>query len=203
MIAVDWPSVVGDLLIFVGFGLTFFIYRREQTASKRRDVASVLATLTAVRRGMEGWGNAYFSRGYDDLSAAVRAEEDFRAVKAGKFEQIFKVPVEPLMAVIQRTSEGWLIDTEMIEAANIALWKLTTFNQLVQQHTDFNALHAAEICDTHLPAIRRDAIAAAAKEISTTVHRYGVDDARWYHDLLCKLDINVEKLKLKQQSSAI
>jgi hypothetical protein len=38
-----------------------------------------------------------------------------------------------------------LIDYTTVAVANFALWRLHTFNQLVQQLTDFNTAHMVEI----------------------------------------------------------
>ena len=68
---------------------------------------------------------------------------------------------------------------------------MTAFNQLVQQQTDFNLLHAAE-----LPTLQGDQLehlAAAAMRISEHIHG-AIDDADWYHSLKTAIDHNIAEL---------
>jgi|GEM_PF-3639355 len=81
-----------------------------------------------------------------------------------------------------------------IEAVNIALWRIDCFNQIVQQLADFNVLHAAEIADRDLPQPRREAIARAARAISTMLHLGGIGDASWYSDLKAAMEKNIDDL---------
>jgi hypothetical protein len=151
---------LGDWLVLIGLVVTGLIYWRQTFASRRRDVISTLDTLEAVRSGMVAWGDFYFANGYDATSAQKRAQQDFDLVMGGAYAQVFLVPTEPLTALIEHPQ---LIRKETIEAANVALWQMGVFNQLVQVQADFIAQHVAEIRDAKLPRPRREALARGAR----------------------------------------
>jgi hypothetical protein len=195
----DWLVLVGDLIVLATLFVTYLIYLRQASASDERDIDSVLGMLRAVRSGIEPWGKEYFRRGYDDDAAAKQSERDADLVRTNNYYQVFSVPTEPLAAIIEHPEEGWLIDTDTIEAANIALWRLRVFNQLVQQQTDFNAYYLPEIYDGTLSQPRREALAAAAGQISRMIHGRGIGDASWYRDLMDSLDRNIERLVHKKE----
>ena len=128
----------------------------------------------------------------------MRAQQDDDSVMGGSHCQNFRVPTEPIASLIQQSGEGWLISGETIAAANIALWKIGIFNQLVQQQTDFNAFHLAEFSHVNLDLTRRNALAQAAWRLSVTIHQYGIGDASWYRRLMTALDHNVEALEKRK-----
>jgi hypothetical protein len=67
---------------------------------------------------------------------------------------------------------------------------MTVFNQLVQQQTDFIAMHAAEIRGHR----DKEALATAADVISQHLHEGGIGDAEWYRELIHALDANIDQL---------
>ena len=185
-------ALLGDVLIFIGLPLSYLIFRTERLDARKRDRKSVLAMLRAAHA--IAWGNSYFTA-YDDQAARFRAKDDFRYVMAFGYGQVKLVPVEPLTALIEHQGNGGLVRQETIEAANEALWYIGAFNQLVQQQTDFNTHHAAEIADRGLSMGRRLAIAHAAEAISVMLHRDGIGDAGWYKKLKAALETNIKELR--------
>jgi hypothetical protein len=185
----------GALVVLVSVGVAIIIYWRQRLVSKRR----VLATLRAVRDGMikwkaeRGWGDRHFGTAYSEPEAETRARQDFDAIMEKTYAQNFRVPTEPLAALIQRPDA--LITSGTVEAVNIALWRIGVFNQLVQQQTDFNARHLAEIIHSNLPDERRRDLAEAARRISVMLHRDAIGDASWYQDLKAALTANIETLE--------
>jgi hypothetical protein len=78
--------------------------------------------------------------------------------------------------------------------ANIALWQIGVFNQLVRQQSDFNALYLPEIGDSETSAEWRAALAKAAGSISYMLHRNGIGEGEWYAILLGAIEENREVL---------
>lgn len=194
---------LGDWLVLIGLGVTGLIYWRQTFASRRRDVISTLDTLEAVRSGMVPWGDFYFANGYDATSAQKRAQQDFDLVMGGAYAQVFLIPTEPLTALIEHPQ---LIRRETIEAANVALWQMGVFNQLVQVQADFIAQHVAQIRDARLPRPRREALAKGALAVSLLLHERGigggekrhdgeVEGPDWYLKLKMELDRNITDLQ--------
>jgi hypothetical protein len=191
----SWLVATGDALIFLGFVVTWLFYRLERRASKRRDDEAVLAMLEAVRDGLAAWAGPYFGKSYTEATAWERAAQDFAAVMAHSFMFVFRVPTEPLVAMIRRPGVGKLVRKETIEATNVALWEIGKFNQFVQLQTDFYARHLAEILDPALPKERRRPLAEAARDISFMIEWHGVGDGVWYRRLTGALDENIQSLK--------
>jgi hypothetical protein len=187
--------LLGDVLIFAGLVATGIIYYLERQAARKRDIASVLTMLKAVRDGLLQWGEVYFQNGYDEKSAVARAQQDFDLIIGKAYGQVFLVPVEPLTALIERPGEGDLVRKETIEAANVALWRIGVFNQFVHQQTDFNTRHLSEIADPSLPQTRRVVLAGSARWISTMLHMQGIGRASWYQKLKAELETNIEELQ--------
>jgi len=196
----DRLVLLGDVFVLAGLLLTYVFYVGELAESERREIESDLALLTATRTGIRQVGDIYFKDGYGEDRANKRAQEEFNLVMSGSHGQVFVVPPEPLTALIARSGEGWLIDTGTLDAANIALWRLGTFNQLVGQQTLFNALHAPEFYDENLPRDRREVLARSAQVMSRMLHLSGIGDAGWYHNLIGELDRNIERLSNLQRS---
>lgn len=184
-------ALLGDVLIFIGLPLSYLFFRSERTDARNRDRQSVLAMLKAAR-AIE-WGDSYFNP-YDEPAARCRAKNDFALVMSYRYGQVKVVPVEPLNALIEHQGDSGLVREETIKAANAALWYIGAFNQLVQQQTDFNTLHAAEIKNRGLPMGQRLAIAEAAEAISVMLHLDGIGDAEWYKNLQTALDANIAEL---------
>jgi hypothetical protein len=193
----------GDGLVLIGLLLTGLIYWRQTVASRRRDVVSTLDTLEAVRNGMLPWGDLYFANGYDRSSARARAQVDSDLVMSGKHGQVFLVPTQPLVALIEHPG---LVGRVTIEVSNVALWRMGVFNQLVHQQADFNTQHLAEIHDEVLPRARRGALAKAALSASYMVHWHGIGGGEgrveggfegpdWYLNLKAELDKDITDLR--------
>ena len=154
--------------------------------------------LEAVRDGMlPFWGDAFFQNGYDVHGASVRAKDDFDHVMAGSFGQVFCVPVQPLTALIEQPGGLGLVRRGTIEAANVALYRMGVFNQFVQQQTEFNTRHLAEIKD-NISDARRRVLAESARSLSTMLHLHGIGDAGWYQNLKLELEANINELRGKR-----
>ena len=95
-------------------------------------------------------------------------------IERGGFDLVFVVPTEPLEHLARAAPQTGFISVETVSAANVALWRLQVFNQLVGQQTLFNALNAAEITNRSLDPERKAALAEAARGMSFTVHRHGI-----------------------------
>jgi hypothetical protein len=145
---------------------------------------------------MSTWGDLHFGgTGYNEETARTRAQLDHDAVIHGSHSQNFRVPTEPITSLIEQSETGWLISGETIAAANVALWKVGIFNQLVQEQTDFNVLHLAEFSDMNIDTSQRHQLAEAAWKLSMSIHQHGIGDASWYRDLMGALDRNIETLE--------
>lgn len=197
----DWIALGGDALVAIGLSLTYVIYRRQLFDSEMQDLNSTVAALNAVRTGIAStWGETYFGGGgYDDAAAGERANFAHKAIMDGSYAQIFRVPIEPLVSLIRQPGEGRLVSGATIEAANVALWKIGVFNQLVQQQADFNALHLACVPTEGLKDEGRQQLAQAALKISFMIHASGIGDSRWYRQLIDALDGNVRELEERKK----
>lgn len=191
----DWIALATLILVPVGFALTWYLYKRERSNEKRRDLDAAVSVLRAVRDGIRPWGELYFSKGYDDESARERAQKDHDWIMRDKsYGEVFHVPSDPLVALLSHPAAGGLIERETVEAASVALWQIGIFNQLVRQKSDFNARHLAEMRDSDLPPERRRALADAAFSQSAMLHAKGVGDGAWYANLMHRLEDNIEGL---------
>ncbi|HEU5183624.1 MAG TPA: hypothetical protein VFU01_03580 [Gemmatimonadaceae bacterium] len=98
------------------------------------------------------------------------------------------------------------ISERTVAAANLALWRVQTFNQLVAAQSDFNVQHVAEVVDTSLSPERREVIAAAAEKLSFLIHRSGIGDANapagWYRELDRAIWGDIEALESREQAPA-
>jgi hypothetical protein len=114
------------------------------------------------------------------------------------------VPREPLVALVNSPSAGDLIAVETVETASLALYWVGVFNQLVQQQTDFNARHLAEIRDARIEEERLAAIGRGAYEISHMVHATGIASANaeggWYRRLSEAVETNIADLEKRLRS---
>ena len=194
----DW-AFVGDILVSIGIVVAAMVYRLQRVTLERQQIDATLAALHSVRKGMGVYGEAHFGGdGYSQEAADVRANQDYELVKKGSYYQNFRVPTEPIASLIQQR-EGWLVSRGTIEAANIALWRVGTFNQLVQQQADFNAHHLSEFNDKRLDVVQRESLAIAARNISMMIHHDAIGDAKWYHRLMAAIDLNVKVLETRRQ----
>jgi hypothetical protein len=181
---------LGDALTLLGIALAVLLWELQRLVDERWEIDAAGALIVAVRQGLAPWGDLYFGAGYDAAAAEARGAEDFRLVMDRNYAQVFHVPTEPLEALIANPAAGGRITEATVTVANVALWQLGVFNQLVGQQTDFNAQHIAEMRDPTLPPPRREALATAASSISTMLHRHGISDALWYSALLRQLETN-------------
>lgn len=189
----------GDALALVGIALAIALYALQVAHSRRRDLEAARAVLHGVEHGMvRGWGEWFFSTVYTDEGAKQRAFQEAENVQRRGYGQVFLVPTESLASLVNSPAAGDLIDTAAVEAASLALYWVGVFNQLVQQQTDFNARHLAEIRDETLSAERRDALASAAFSISHMIHGSGVASANaedgWYRNLCDRVEANIREL---------
>jgi len=187
-------ALVGVVAAFVGIRAAYHIYRSQQRDAINEQRQATLAHLKGVKAAMEAWAKDYFDTSYAGAAAKDRAELDFNAIMQGSYFQNFRVSPEPVASLLQPPGEAWPIDSETITVASIALLRMGQFNQLVQQQTDFNALHAAEIRDEALGDNRRLAIAKSGRRISEIMHGDVIGDAKWYKGLMKALDKNIQDL---------
>jgi hypothetical protein len=155
---------VGDGLAVTGLGVAVLLYALQSALARRREVLAARASLLGVRAGMlDGWGSWFFSHVYGEADAAARAMEDAELVRKERgHHQVFLVPREPLVALATSPAAGDLISDDTVESASLALYWIGVFNQLVQQETDFNALHLAEIRGEVISEPEREAVALGA-----------------------------------------
>jgi hypothetical protein len=155
----------------------------------------MLALLRAVREGMKPWGGLHFSAKYDAEAATARAEADAHAIMGRGFNQNFRVPTEPLVTLISQPGEGWFVSQKTIEAANVALWRMGQFNQIIQEQTDFLGNHLPEIYNPHTNEQVRKSMADTAKRLSEIIHGTIIGTDGWYDSLVDALDDNIRQLQ--------
>jgi len=210
----DDLALAGDVLVLVGLLVTWVVYRKARDDAAQRDREAALGSLLGVWATMTEstspagtppsdrehgaptpWGELYFGGGYTEESARARAQQDYDAISKRSYAQVFEVPTEPLAALVASPFAGTLIGNETIEAAQVALWQIGVFNQLVRQQTDLNSRHLAEIADPELPESRRHAVAQGAWWVSFMLHASAIGDARWYARLKGELAQNISLLR--------
>ena len=151
-------------------------------------------------------GLALLGTVYTDADAAARATEGMKGVHRGTFDQVFVAPIQPLELLARASPQAGFISVATVSAANVALWRLQVFNQLVTQQTLFNALHAAEITDRATSPERRSALAEAARNVSFTLHRHGIGPANapggWYRNLKEALSGDIAELERRERRPA-
>jgi hypothetical protein len=190
----DWIGIVGDAIVFFALVLTVSTLIVESNRSIRREIVTALEVLHGVKDGMSQWSYLHFSTDYSGAAGDQRADVDRKLVQGGGYMQNFRVPEAPLVSLIQQPGTGLLIDGKTIEAANVALWKIGIFNQLVQQQADFNTLHLSEYADPSVDQDRHNVLAEAAARISAMIHKDGIGDASWHSIFMSALDSNIAKL---------
>jgi hypothetical protein len=190
----DVLGLVSLVLVVVGLGLTWVVYQLERATAEQHDIEAARGLLLGVQAGMLEWGDRYFGKAFGENEAATRSDQDYGWVMSGVYGDIFRVPAEPIAALLGGAAASRWIDEQTVVAAGTALWKIGAFNELVRQKTDFNGRHLAEIYDTELPQRRRVVLARTAKAQSHLLHSAGVGDAKWYPGLTAQITANVKDL---------
>ena len=190
-------GVLGLALAWTTFRITHDATGRNATASARGLLASVRAGMVEHRDG-PGWGEAFLGDAYTDADAVSRATHAMKGVDRGMPDQTFVAPTEPLELLARASPQAGFISVETVSAANVALWRLKVFNQLVGQQTLFNALHMAEITDRSTSKERREVLKEAARTVAFTVLRHGIGEANapggWYRNLKEALSHDIANL---------
>jgi hypothetical protein len=187
---------VADALALAGLALAWLVYQLQRRTEDEGVRTTAHDALAATRDGLASWSGAYFDGpGYTAVTAAARARLDRDMIlEKHSYNQVLRIPTEPLAALILSPEKSH-VTRQTVKAANFALWRFGVFNQLVQQHTDFNARHAAEIVDTSLTENRRRTLADAAFTSATMIHLDGVGNTDFYRELESALEENIEALK--------
>lgn len=188
-----WDRVwASDILLILGFAVAIGIYVATQRTATRQRRASTMAHLKGVKATMTAWGDSYFTTGYVGTAVQDRAKLDYNRVLQGGSTQNYKAPTEPLVTLMQPPGDGWPIEQRTVVAAGVALQRMTVFNQMVEQQTDFNARHATEFGIDD--ATRRQRLAEGADRISQRIHTV-IGDRAWYLELVAALDANIALLE--------
>lgn len=198
-------SWIGDVLVILAAGVAWLIYKRQRRdtatdrhaadlAHVREQRAATLAHLQGVKAGLVAWTNEYFTTSYEGQAAADRSEVDFNAIMQGYYFQNFRVSTEPVASLIRPLGDAWPLEHETLVAASVALQRMGVFNQLVQQQTDFNLRHAAEL-QGDVDEERKKAIGLAGRRISEHIHGAAIGDASWYEEFIAAIDKNIDALE--------
>jgi hypothetical protein len=196
---------VAGAVAVVGLVLAWLLYRLERAATRRREIDGARAVLLGVKRGMvdgfagePGWGDRYFARNWTEDQARERAVHDITELMERRYSQVLVVPTTPLHALIGSSFAGDLISEETVYLANIGLWHLDVFNQLVSQQTTMLAQHLPDVFDEETSAARRYALAEAIGSQARLLHRRGVgepwSEEGWYRRLRASVDADLERL---------
>jgi hypothetical protein len=186
---------IGDIGIAISILATVCVYLGQRNASNMRQLDSTLAALHAAGNGVGLWGPQHFSTAYTNEVATQRARKDYVAIIGHGYSLNFRVPIEPIVSLIEHAGDKWQIDRKTIEAANKALWRIVTFNQIVEMQTNFNALHFSEILSDTIDDKRRAALAKSAEVISYVLHANTIGDESWYQQLMDAIDANIRRLE--------
>lgn len=200
-------------LAAAALAVTWLVYRLQQYGSRTRDIEATRASLLAIKGALvekprqaaddpqppqPAWGDIYFTTVYDAKGLNERAHAARRQSELGVFDLVFVVPTEPIELLATSPAGEDLISAETIYAANLALWRLHVFNQLVMQQTVFNAVTYTDRLDASVSRKRHDAIAEAAAYFSLVLHKYGVDgvaaEGGWYQRLTAALEKDIDRL---------
>jgi hypothetical protein len=115
---------------------------------------------------------------------------------------MFVVPTQPLTLLLASPATADLISPRPSSPANVGLWRIRVFNQLVTMQGHFNMQHLTEIKDMELPESRRDLLALSAQDVSRMVHRYGIGEANvqggWYQRLKAAIRADLDRLETEQ-----
>jgi len=193
------------VVAIAGLAAAWLLYRMERSATRRREITSARAVLAGVWRGMvdghaggPGWGELYFTTNYTDEAAAKSGKSMAEDLLLSKHPQVLVVPTGPLEALISSAHAGDLISETTVYLANIGLWHLEVFNQLVLQQSHLLAQHLAKILDERLGERRRSLIANAIGSQATVLHRRGIGDpfadGGWYRQLKESIEGDIARL---------
>jgi hypothetical protein len=189
----------------VGLALAWLLYRLERAATRRREIRAARAVLVGVERGMVGglgeelgWGERYFATNYTEEVALRAGFDTGKSVLERSYQQVLVVPTAPLEALIGSGYAGDLVTEPTVYYANLGLWHLAVFNQLVEQQTALVAQHLVEITDPDLDTKRRERIAEAITAQARMLHRRGVGepftDEGWYRRLKDSVASDIARL---------
>jgi hypothetical protein len=192
--AAPWwdASWLNDILLIVGFAVAAIIYGATQHTGTQQQRRSTLNHLNGVKAAMSAWGDSYFNTAYEGAGLHERIKEDRDLVLGGQYMQNFMVPIQPVEGLVEPPGDSWPLEPRTVEAAGAALHRMVVFNQLVQQQTDFHALHAAEYKDPEVP---KKPLAEAAENISRHLHGGVIGDREWYIELSTAIDANIKTLE--------
>lgn len=190
----------------IGLALAWFLYRMGRAATRRREIESARAVLVGVKRGMvgghgdePGWGERYFVTNWTEELAQNAAADARGSVMNRGYNQVLVVPTAPLEALIGSGYAGDLISEATIYYANLGLWHLEVFNQLVAQQQQLVVTHLAEIVDADLAEARRHVIADAIAAQAGMLHRRGAGepftDDGWYRRLKDTVESDIARLE--------
>lgn len=199
------------LLGVIGLALAWTTFRVGRDTARQGELASARGLLTAVYRGIvghaegaPGWARAAFSQQYDDAVAMTRARLAATGVRQGVLDHVFVVPTESLRLLSTAAPQRGFISERTVAAANLALWRVHIFNQLVTAQSDFNVRHLAEVVDASLPRERRELLAGSAEKLSFLIHRSGIGDANapdgWYRELDRAIWRDIELLRSREKA---
>ena len=191
-----WDSTwFSTLLVFVGVVLAVlvavWVYSRQSSASKRQMREASFDHLRGVAAALIEWHDNFFMTSYADKDANARADLDANLIEQGRYMQNYVVATTPVASLTEITRGTWSFDERTVRAANVALSRMTIFNQLVQKQTDFLVQHAVNI--EFLSVEDRKPIAAAAKRISMDLHG-AIGNNAWYVDLKWAIARNMRDL---------
>jgi hypothetical protein len=184
-------TAIGDGLVIAGAAVAVWIYGRQSETSERQQRRSSHAHLRGVKAALEEWYDNFFMTSYEGVAASERAQRDYEAMLQGGFIQNYQVPTEPVSSLIQPAGDIWPFSDDTVRAANVALARITVFNQLVQKQTLFLVNQAAELA--RLDEEGREPIARAGMTISKQIHGI-IDNADWYHQLKRAIEDNLKEI---------
>jgi hypothetical protein len=206
-----------EIITAAAFLLAWFGFRYERQRRWRGEVDAAYGLLRAVHHGMVqglaqdepvGWGQLYFSTVYTQGVARKRARETYEKVASRTLDYVLVVPTEPLAMLATTPPRPGLIESSTVSIANIALWRVNAFNQLVRSLDAFLTANAAEICSTDTSADRRHDLANAASALSLFVHIDGIGAANatftggsvgWYRGFVDAVSKNLGDLNFLRE----
>jgi hypothetical protein len=183
--------IVGWLLFRIGRAST----RREQIANARAQVHAITSTY--------GLLDVYFTNNWDEQKTEARLNQVRTLLRKPGMDVIHPVSnVDSLKNMTVSPHAGTLIDSELVDVANEALWRIGVFNAYTELHLRMVA--------THHPALftadpkQRDAIIESIATELKLLHEFGVGQPNvadgWYRRLkeavaanLARLDCDLRK----------
>jgi hypothetical protein len=200
----DSAVTEGDALALLSVTVAFALYRLDVLRARAGVIEAAIATLAAVQQAMvgteeePGWGSYYFKNRWTAARCVEVGKYYNGLIRDRKYEQVLVVPAEPLAALAATPVAGDLFSKETVYAANLGLWRVGVFNQLVGQQTSMIAAALPEIHDRRTRRSRRAALGAAIGAQAVMLHRDGVGEADepdgWYYRLRTALTADLERL---------